>query len=290
MTLWVFAQSPLSEDNVALGARATAGHQFGGVLILMLIVLYGAGLAAGFQAVAPRARARPHATARGNRPDRRAVRCAAGRACIAMAMSHRGLTGSISYGFNQLTNPHAKQPPNDPSRLTAVGSVRARYWNDALKEWKAHPVKGVGAGGYATARDRVRLDNLNVQHAHGYVVQTLADLGLIGLALSLALLAAWLAASLRTIGRVPAGATVSAGADRHADAAVRGRRVRRALADRLDVVHPRQRGPGAAVRRLAGGARPADRRHETGLRGAADCAAARGAAPAACRWRAGPWR
>src|SRR4029077_15985475 len=50
VTLWVFAQSPLSEDNVALGPRATAGHQFGGVLILMLIVLYGAGLAAGFQA------------------------------------------------------------------------------------------------------------------------------------------------------------------------------------------------------------------------------------------------
>ena len=34
-----------------------------------------------------------------------------------------------------------------------------------------------------------------MRHAHGYVVQTLADLGIVGLAVSLALLAAWLAAA-----------------------------------------------------------------------------------------------
>jgi tetratricopeptide (TPR) repeat protein len=39
-----------------------------------------------------------------------------------------------------------------------------------------------------------------VRHAHGYVVQTLADLGLVGMAVSLALLAAWLAAASRTVG------------------------------------------------------------------------------------------
>jgi hypothetical protein len=39
-----------------------------------------------------------------------------------------------------------------------------------------------------------------VRHAHGYVVQTAADLGLVGLLASLALLAAWLAAAARTLG------------------------------------------------------------------------------------------
>jgi tetratricopeptide (TPR) repeat protein len=38
-----------------------------------------------------------------------------------------------------------------------------------------------------------------VRHAHGYLVQTAADLGLLGLAASLALLAAWLAAAGRTV-------------------------------------------------------------------------------------------
>ena len=41
---------------------------------------------------------------------------------------------------------------------------------------------------------------LDVRHAHGYVVQTLADLGAVGLAVSLALLAAFLAAAGRTTG------------------------------------------------------------------------------------------
>ncbi len=39
-----------------------------------------------------------------------------------------------------------------------------------------------------------------MRHAHGYVVQTLADLGLAGMLASLALLAAWLAAAGRTVG------------------------------------------------------------------------------------------
>ena len=36
---------------------------------------------------------------------------------------------------------------------------------------------GVGAGGYATARPRYRQDLLDVRHAHGYVPETMAELG-----------------------------------------------------------------------------------------------------------------
>ena len=78
--------------------------------------------------------------------------------------------------------------------------MRARYWNEALKIAKAHKALGVGAGGYATVRPRYRTDTLDVRHAHGYVVQTLADLGAVGMGVSLALLAAWLAAATRTVG------------------------------------------------------------------------------------------
>ena len=115
----------------------------------------------------------------------------------ALAASHRGFTGSISHAVHSLTDPHAPVPPNTPGRLTAVGSVRARYWNEALKVFKAHEVLGAGAEGYATARLRYRTETLDVRHAHGYVVQTLADLGIVGAALTLALLIAWLVAAGR---------------------------------------------------------------------------------------------
>jgi hypothetical protein len=117
-----------------------------------------------------------------------------------LATSQRGLTGSVSKAWHDLTNPSARVPANDPTRLTAIGSVRARYWDEALKIWRAHELTGVGAGGYRDARLRYRSDTLTVRHAHGYVVQTMADLGLLGLAVTLALLAAWLAAAGRTTG------------------------------------------------------------------------------------------
>jgi hypothetical protein len=120
---------------------------------------------------------------------------------VALAFSTRGLGGSISHGWKQLTDPHASTPPNDPGRLTAIGSVRARYWNEALKMWKGHPLKGVGAGGYATLRPRYRQDDLEVRHAHGYVVQTLADLGLAGMLISVALVGFWLIAATSAVGR-----------------------------------------------------------------------------------------
>ena len=44
---------------------------------------------------------------------------------------------------------------------------------------------------------RYRTVTIDVQHAHGFVVQTLADLGIVGLLAALALLACWMAAAGR---------------------------------------------------------------------------------------------
>jgi O-antigen ligase len=192
---WDFSNHALSSDEVALGARASAGHQLGALLVAMLLLLTLAGLAIGFVT--------------GRRAPSLALRRRAGALLLALllgavlalagalAASHRGFTGTISHAFRSLTDPHAPVPPNTPGRLTAIGSVRARYWNEALKVFQAHPVLGAGALGYRTARLRYRGETLDVTHAHGFVVQTLADLGLVGLALALALLAAWMAAAGR---------------------------------------------------------------------------------------------
>jgi hypothetical protein len=196
--LWAFGQDALSDDRVPLAARAAGGHELGVIVLAMLVVLVLAGLAINFS-LAERAPA----------PATRRIAGLVVAACLALvplalvgllATSERGLTGSISKGWTDLTSVNAPVPSNDPTRLTAIGSVRARYWNEALKIWRANEAVGVGAGGYATARSRYRNDTLNVRHAHGYIFQTLADLGLVGLALSLALLAAWLAAAVRATG------------------------------------------------------------------------------------------
>jgi O-Antigen ligase len=192
---WDFSRHALNSDGVALTARATAGHQLGVLIAAMLIVLTLVGVAIGFFG------------------DRRAptagARRAAGIALAALltlvvvglvgglAASKRGLTGTISHDLSSLTNPNAPVPKNTPGRLTAVGSVRARYWNEALEIFKAHPAVGAGAAGYETARLRYRTQPLDVRQAHGYVVQTLADLGILGLLVTLALLFAWMGAAGR---------------------------------------------------------------------------------------------
>jgi hypothetical protein len=88
--------------------------------------------------------------------------------------------------------------PNTPGRLTAIGSVRAAYWDQALKVFKANPGIGVGAGGYEVASLRYREAPLTAKHAHGFAFQTLADLGIAGALIALALLLCWLSAAGRS--------------------------------------------------------------------------------------------
>ncbi len=192
---WDFSTHALSSEKVPLAERVTAGHQLGALVIALLAVLTLTGLAIGFTT--------------GRRAPTAAARRQAGAVLLALialmlvafvgalAHSHRGLTGSVSHAFDSLTNPNAKPPSNTPDRLTAVASVRARYWKEALQVFDAHPALGAGAEGYATAHLRYRTETLSVRHAHGFVVQTLADLGLVGLLVALALLAAWMAAAGR---------------------------------------------------------------------------------------------
>ncbi len=192
---WDFSRHALSSEGVTLAQRTTGGHQLGALVVAMILLLALAGIAIGFLT--------------GRRAPSLALRRQAGTALLALivlaviafagalAHSHRGLTGSVSHVFDTLTNPNAKPPPNTPDRLTAVASVRARYWKEALQVFEAHPTLGAGAEGYETAHLRYETETLEVRHAHGFVVQTLADLGLVGLLVALALLLAWMAAAGR---------------------------------------------------------------------------------------------
>lgn len=195
---WDFSQHALTTDDTPLAARVSAGHQLGVLLAAVLVGLTLAGLAIGFLD-GRRAGGRAQVQTR-----RRAGAVLLSVPVIvaiafagALTLSHRGLFGSVSHTVGTLTNPNAPVPANGPGRLTAIGSVRARYWNEALEIFSAHPLLGVGAEGYETARLRYRTAILDVGQAHGFIVQTLADLGLVGLLVVLALLGAWLCAAGR---------------------------------------------------------------------------------------------
>jgi O-Antigen ligase len=222
---WDFSQHALTTDDAPLAARVSAGHQLGALLAAVLVGLTLAGMAIGFldgrsretlafdrswwtlafgshphfgqhprfdqRAPSPRARRRIGAVLL-SVPVIVAIAFAG-----ALTVSHRGLFGSVSHTVGTLTNPNAPVPANGPGRLTAIGSVRARYWNEALEIFTDHPLLGVGAEGYETARLRYRTAILDVGQAHGFIVQTLADLGLAGLLVVLAMLGAWLCAAGR---------------------------------------------------------------------------------------------
>ncbi|HYF24924.1 MAG TPA: O-antigen ligase family protein [Baekduia sp.] len=180
---WAFAQDALSTDKVPLDLRQTAGTELALALVAMLVVLLGVGLGIGFLVA--------------RQPPGHETRKRAGAALLAtlallpvlflgqLALSDKGVGGSLSEGWESLTDPDATTPANDPSRLTAVGSVRARYWDQAIKIFRDEPVLGAGAGGYPTARRRFREDELVVRHAHGRGVEVAAELGVLGIVTSI---------------------------------------------------------------------------------------------------------
>jgi O-Antigen ligase/Tetratricopeptide repeat len=195
---WAFSQDGLTTDRAPVAARVDAGHEFGALLVLMAVVLLCAGLAVHF-AVAQRPLT-PRARKLAGRTALSVLALLPVVAVIALATAPGGVNGQVSKAWDQLTDPNAKTPANTPDRLTATSSVRARYWAEALDVHATEPWLGTGAGAYATVRTRFRDDALAVRHAHGYVVQTLADLGWAGLAASLLAALAWLAAAARATG------------------------------------------------------------------------------------------
>ena len=196
--VWAFGQSGLSADRIELPLRSNAGTELGVGLLALTVIL----LIIGLTATWLRERRRwPKKTTRTWGALMLILLALTPIALAAvLATSEKGFGGSLSSGWKSLTDPNAKQPRNDPARLTAIGSARARYWRDAITIFKAKPVIGVGAGGYTAARLIVREDDLDVLQAHGFLVQTAADLGVVGLAVTLALLAAWRAGTWRATG------------------------------------------------------------------------------------------
>jgi tetratricopeptide (TPR) repeat protein len=195
---WTLAQPALTTDNASLAARNPAGHELGWLLLAVMALCAAGCVVARF-------------TLLRNPPSKRARHRAGATllVCVALvpvvvvaglAASSRGLFGTISHDVSTLTNTNVSVS-NSANRLTALGSQRALYWSDAIKAFNTSRWVGTGADGFETTFLRYdKAPNTTVAQAHSYIFQTLADLGLVGLAISLVLAAAWFLAANATLG------------------------------------------------------------------------------------------
>jgi hypothetical protein len=197
--VWALRQDAFTKNGVSMRVREAVSTQFGLFLLATVIVTLGAGLAIGFR-VARRA-PRPGARLRMGTVAAVVAFVIPVVLCVVLANSDRGLGGTISAGYESLTS-ISKTTPRGPGRLLSASSSRGSYWHEAKEVFLDHYWKGSGADTFGITRLRYRKPNDRTvpQHAHGYLHQTAADLGIAGLAVSLALLIAWLVAARRATG------------------------------------------------------------------------------------------
>lgn len=197
LSVWFLTHHGLAGNYVPASMQDHAGHVFGIVLVVVLVLVSVAGVAVS------------EAIDRTTVPEATRRRIGAGivtliavavaGAFLAAAMSSRGLGGELSYRWHELTDPAATVSSGSASRVFQFGSSRPVYWHEALAVGDSAPLKGVGELGYSIARLVHPLSSTTVFEAHSYVFETYADLGAIGLAISGLLLAAWLLAGGRTL-------------------------------------------------------------------------------------------
>lgn len=198
---WALSKDAFSKSLQPLSAKESVAGEFGLLVLLMVLVLFAAGLAVniGLGRVAAPAQLR-----------RRLGIAAVVVACAvplvafaAVAVSDRGLYGTVNDRFDELTSETDTAPTEGAGRIAGASSTRGKYWREAGDIFADRRAVGFGAGNFAVARLRYRKDASVTRHAHGFVPQTLADFGIVGVALTTGLLLAWLFAALRASGLHP---------------------------------------------------------------------------------------
>ena len=97
----------------------------------------------------------------------------------------------VSDRWHEFSNPVSSQLANTPGRVVSTSSSnRWRWWQEAWNAFTDHPAQGTGAGTFGLT-DRIERDSpLAVVEPHSTPLQFLTELGLIGLLLYGALVAA----------------------------------------------------------------------------------------------------
>jgi O-antigen ligase len=115
---------------------------------------------------------------------------------IALLLICAGLAVAIFAGAKE-----SSRLPSGTSntRFTTLSSDRYDYWRVALNAFVRQPFRGVGAGGWAVDWLRYRREQSYAVDAHSLPLQTLAELGVVGLLLLVTTLAGVIEAARRAL-------------------------------------------------------------------------------------------
>lgn len=195
---WAFTRPALTEDVATRADRVSDGAVFG------ILALVGAVLVAGLVAFGLR---------RSLEPD---TRRRAGRGLIALAaviVVAAGAAASVSAADAFSSGRDCSEVVNDPSRLGSLDpNLRLCWWAEARDVFVHHSPEGAGAGTFEIARKRFRQDARNVVQPHSVPLQQLADGGVAGLVLFVALVAAAAAACVCALRRLSGSERAAAAA------------------------------------------------------------------------------
>jgi O-antigen ligase len=115
---------------------------------------------------------------------RRALRATAvaGLAIAVIAAIALGAPGAISHRWNQFVNQQTVPTTVIRNRLSnASNNGRIALWKVALEDFDAHPLDGTGADTYEIYYYEHRPNTAVVVNAHSLYLETLGDLGIVGL-------------------------------------------------------------------------------------------------------------
>jgi hypothetical protein len=90
------------------------------------------------------------------------------------------------------------------NRLETLQSNRYAYWSVAWRAFRDEPIRGVGAGGWAVYWTRYRKIDEFASDAHSLPLQTMAELGLVGLLMLGVLVGGGVATGAQALERAPA--------------------------------------------------------------------------------------
>jgi len=181
----------LTRQSSILPNAAHDGHRLAVIILVLAVVAAGAALVA--QQVEQRA-----VFGRAVRLAFAAVLIAAVLAALGAGVARYGSPSTIARKAYDSFTSAPKSSANLNARLFSLSSDgRTGLWHVAWQEAKAHPFVGGGAGSYQRYYLAHRQTTLQVQDAHSLYLQTLAEVGPLGLALLVAALALPLAAAVR---------------------------------------------------------------------------------------------
>jgi len=184
----------LTDQNATLSAASHQGHRVGAILIAL----------GALSALAPWLLARVETRIRLRTTQRRLL----GGVLIAVlvvattgaVVTAGGPVGILQRGYDSFVRAAPAVDPADLNGrlLTFNGNGRAQLWRVAINADDGHWLGGTGAGSFERNWDQSPMANFAVRDAHNLYVETMSELGIVGLVLLAVLLGTPLLAGLRS--------------------------------------------------------------------------------------------